>query len=137
MNLLYLLLTLFFTHLTRDLSCYFQQPDGGLVANAPHLPVHLGAMQDAVRFQIKHLGTSLPSVLTSVFHFFLSCNYLSDVNEFNWHYLDIGDDWKEGEVIVSNHPAAGGSHLPDITVITPVRLFRCRALGLNPTVSNK
>jgi 5-oxoprolinase (ATP-hydrolysing) len=29
-------------------------------------------------------------------------------------------DWKEGEVIVSNHPVSGGSHLPDITVITPV-----------------
>jgi N-methylhydantoinase B/oxoprolinase/acetone carboxylase alpha subunit len=34
----------------------------------------------------------------------------------------LGDDWKEGEVVVSNHPAAGGSHLPDITVITPVRV---------------
>lgn len=38
-------------------------------------------------------------------------------------------DWKKGEVILTNHPAAGGSHLPDFTVITPVsgfldRLFR-------------
>ena len=32
------------------------QPDGGLVANAPHLPVHLGSMQEAVRWQINHLG---------------------------------------------------------------------------------
>jgi len=31
-----------------------------------------------------------------------------------------GADWKEGEVIASNHPEAGGSHLPDITVISPV-----------------
>lgn len=69
-----------------DFSCALFGPDGGLVANAPHLPVHLGAMQDAVRWQIRNLG----------------------------------DDWKEGEVLVSNHPAAGGSHLPDITVITPV-----------------
>jgi len=69
-----------------DFSCALFGPDGGLVANAPHLPVHLGAMQEAVRYQVNLLG----------------------------------DDWKEGEVVVSNHPAAGGSHLPDITVITPV-----------------
>jgi len=32
----------------------------------------------------------------------------------------LGDSWKEGEVILSNHPVAGGTHLPDLTVITPV-----------------
>ena len=32
----------------------------------------------------------------------------------------LGDDWHEGDVLVANHPLAGGSHLPDITVITPV-----------------
>ena len=32
----------------------------------------------------------------------------------------LGDDLHEGDVILSNHPAAGGSHLPDLTVITPV-----------------
>jgi 5-oxoprolinase (ATP-hydrolysing) len=32
----------------------------------------------------------------------------------------LGNDWKSDEVILSNHPAAGGSHLPDITIITPV-----------------
>jgi len=69
-----------------DFSCALFGGDGGLVANAPHLPVHLGAMQEAVKFQLKLLG----------------------------------DDWKEGDVIVTNHPQAGGSHLPDITVITPV-----------------
>lgn len=69
-----------------DFSCALFGPDGGLVANAPHIPVHLGSMQQAVKFQIKHLGS----------------------------------DIKEGDVIVSNHPMAGGSHLPDITVITPV-----------------
>lgn len=37
------------------------------------------------------------------------------------YYFFTGDNWKEGEVLVSNHPSAGGSHLPDITVITPVR----------------
>jgi 5-oxoprolinase (ATP-hydrolysing) len=69
-----------------DFSCAIFSPDGGLVANAPHLPVHLGSMSEAVKFQI---------------------NYLKD-------------SWKPGEVIVANHPCAGGTHLPDITVITPV-----------------
>eukprot|EP00842_Homolaphlyctis_polyrhiza_P000184 jgi/Hompol1/1166/HPOL_002658-RA len=69
-----------------DFSCALFGPDGGLVANAPHIPVHLGSMQEAVRWQMQHLK--------------------GDINE--------------GDVIVTNHPAAGGSHLPDITVITPV-----------------
>ena len=34
----------------------------------------------------------------------------------------LGDELGEGDVILSNHPCAGGSHLPDLTVITPVRL---------------
>ena len=34
-----------------------------------------------------------------------------------------GDTIKEGDVFLSNHPQAGGSHLPDLTVITPVRIF--------------
>eukprot|EP01128_Nolandella_sp_AFSM9_P007526 TRINITY_DN4150_c0_g1_i1.p1 TRINITY_DN4150_c0_g1~~TRINITY_DN4150_c0_g1_i1.p1 ORF type:complete len:755 (-),score=143.76 TRINITY_DN4150_c0_g1_i1:1076-3340(-) len=71
-----------------DFSCALFNHEGGLVANAPHLPVHLGAMQHAVKWQIQHLGTS----------------------------------WKKGEVLLSNHPASGGSHLPDFTVITPVYL---------------
>jgi 5-oxoprolinase (ATP-hydrolysing) len=70
-----------------DFSCALFDPSGGLVANAPHLPVHLGAMSDAVRYQRKY-----------------------------W-----GDNILEGDVLVSNHPQlAGGSHLPDITVITPI-----------------
>ncbi|CAN6454240.1 unnamed protein product [Victoria cruziana] len=69
-----------------DFSCALFSPDGGLVANAPHVPVHLGAMSSTVRWQL---------------------NY--------W-----GDNLKEGDVLVANHPCAGGSHLPDITVVTPV-----------------
>lgn len=69
-----------------DFSCALFDPTGGLVANAPHLPVHLGAMSDTVRMQIKLQG----------------------------------DNLKEGDVLVTNDPTAGGSHLPDITVITPV-----------------
>ncbi|AED94237.1 5-oxoprolinase [Arabidopsis thaliana] len=69
-----------------DFSCALFSPDGGLVANAPHVPVHLGAMSSTVRWQLKHWGENL----------------------------------NEGDVLVTNHPCAGGSHLPDITVITPV-----------------
>ncbi|CAF0933153.1 unnamed protein product [Rotaria sordida] len=69
-----------------DFSCAVFGPDGGLVANAPHIPVHLGAMQEAVQYQMR----------------------------------SIGKDLRDGDVILTNHPAAGGSHLPDLTVITPV-----------------
>ncbi|XP_015899374.3 5-oxoprolinase 1 [Ziziphus jujuba] len=69
-----------------DFSCALFGPDGGLVANAPHVPVHLGAMSSTVRWQINF-----------------------------W-----GDNLSEGDVLVTNHPCSGGSHLPDITVITPV-----------------
>lgn len=69
-----------------DFSCALFGPNGGLVANAPHVPVHLGAMSSTVQWQL---------------------NY--------W-----GDNLNEGDVLVTNHPSAGGSHLPDITVVTPV-----------------
>lgn len=72
-----------------DFSCAIFGPEGGLVANAPHLPVHLGSMSEAVKFQIRYLR-------------------------------EQGLEWQEGDVLVSNHPVAGGTHLPDITVITPV-----------------
>ncbi|KAI9020814.1 Hydantoinase B/oxoprolinase-domain-containing protein [Phycomyces nitens] len=69
-----------------DFSCALFGADGGLVANAPHIPVHLGALSHAVIYQM---------------------NYYKG-------------DLQEGDVIMTNHPAAGGSHLPDITIITPV-----------------
>ncbi|KAI1761334.1 Hydantoinase B/oxoprolinase-domain-containing protein [Hypoxylon sp. FL1150] len=69
-----------------DFSCAIFSPDGGLVANAPHVPVHLGSMQFAVRYQHERWKGQL----------------------------------QEGDVLVSNHPSCGGTHLPDITVITPV-----------------
>lgn len=64
-----------------DFSCGIFDWHGKLLANAPHLPVHLGSMESAVLEQIKR-------------------------------GIQIGD------VVLSNHPAAGGSHLPDLTVIT-------------------
>uniref|UniRef100_A0A2M4A7B1 Putative oxoprolinase n=1 Tax=Anopheles triannulatus TaxID=58253 RepID=A0A2M4A7B1_9DIPT len=69
-----------------DFSCALFGPDGGLVSNAPHIPVHLGAMQETVQYQLRVRGDTL----------------------------------KPGDVLLSNHPQAGGSHLPDLTVITPV-----------------
>jgi len=68
-----------------DYSCALFDSDGGLVANAPHLPVHLGSMSTCVRTQAEIWKGKL----------------------------------KPGDVVVSNHPEFGGTHLPDITVITP------------------
>jgi 5-oxoprolinase (ATP-hydrolysing) len=68
-----------------DYSCALFDADGGLVANAPHLPVHLGSMSTCVRTQASIWKGKL----------------------------------KKGDVIVSNHPEYGGTHLPDITVVTP------------------
>ena len=69
-----------------DFSCALFDPDGDLVANAPHIPIHLGSMSEAVRTVI-------------------------DVN---------GKSISPGDVYVVNAPYNGGTHLPDITVITPV-----------------
>jgi 5-oxoprolinase (ATP-hydrolysing) len=68
-----------------DFSCAVFDRDGGLVANAPHIPVHLGAM-----------GESIKGVLASY------------------------PEPKPGWVFALNDPAMGGSHLPDVTIITPV-----------------
>ncbi|KAG1152022.1 hypothetical protein G6F37_002401 [Rhizopus arrhizus] len=69
-----------------DFSCALFGADGGLVANAPHIPVHLGSLSHAVIYQLNYYKGNL----------------------------------FEGDVIMTNHPSAGGSHLPDITIITPV-----------------
>lgn len=68
-----------------DFSCAVFDDAGGLVANAPHIPVHLGAMGESVRGVIAAHPDMCP-----------------------------------GDVFVTNDPAAGGSHLPDITAVTPV-----------------
>jgi 5-oxoprolinase (ATP-hydrolysing) len=69
-----------------DFSCALFDQQGQLVANAPHIPVHLGSMSESV---------------TSLIH-------------------AKGNTIKPGDVYVSNNPYNGGTHLPDITVITPV-----------------
>ncbi|KAF3058080.1 hypothetical protein GL218_05746 [Daldinia childiae] len=68
-----------------DFSCAIFDASGGLVANAPHLPIHLGSMSTCVRTQAKIWEGKL----------------------------------KKGDVIMSNHPSYGGTHLPDITLIMP------------------
>ena len=67
-----------------DFSCAVLDASGSLVANAPHLPVHLGALGVCTRSVVATLGA------------------------------------RSGDVFVTNHPGFGGSHLPDVTVITPV-----------------
>jgi 5-oxoprolinase (ATP-hydrolysing) len=42
-----------------DFSCGLFGSDGGLVSNAPHIPVHLGAMQEAVQYQLKSRGNDI------------------------------------------------------------------------------
>lgn len=69
-----------------DFSCAVFSPDGKLVANAPHIPIHLGSMQFAIQAQHEHWAGRLV----------------------------------DGDVLMTNHPQWGGTHLPDITVVTPV-----------------
>jgi 5-oxoprolinase (ATP-hydrolysing) len=68
-----------------DFSCAIFSPTGDLVVNAPHIPVHLGAMSETV----KRVIADNPHI-------------------------------RPGDVFVTNDPYRGGSHLPDLTVITPV-----------------
>ncbi|TQN66663.1 hypothetical protein CSHISOI_08776 [Colletotrichum shisoi] len=69
-----------------DFSCAIFSPAGKLVANAPHIPTHLGSMQFAIQAQ---------------------------------HRLWEGK-LRPGDVLLTNHPQWGGTHLPDLTVVTPV-----------------
>jgi len=69
-----------------DFSCAIFDADGDLVANAPHVPVHLGSMSHAVKVVIAAVGATA----------------------------------REGDAWMLNAPWNGGTHLPDVTVITPV-----------------
>lgn len=74
-----------------DFSCAIFDRSGGLVANAPHIPVHLGSMSDSVRSIVRMHGSAV-----------------------------AGRRMRPGDVFALNAPYNGGTHLPDITVITPV-----------------
>ncbi len=69
-----------------DFSCALFDEEGNLVANAPHVPVHLGAMSESVK-----------SIINS-----------------NENQMEVGNCY------LINNPHKGGSHLPDLTVISPV-----------------
>ena len=69
-----------------DFSCAIFDATGALVANAPHVPVHLGAMGESVRTVLRSRAGTL----------------------------------RPGDVVALNNPFNGGTHLPDVTVITPV-----------------
>ncbi|MDO0931469.1 hydantoinase B/oxoprolinase family protein [Streptomyces sp. DG2A-72] len=69
-----------------DFSCALFDPDGNLVANAPHIPVHLGSMGTSVKEVIQRRGSGM----------------------------------RPGDTYAVNDPYHGGTHLPDVTVITPV-----------------
>jgi 5-oxoprolinase (ATP-hydrolysing) len=74
-----------------DFSCALFDRAGELIANAPHIPVHLGSMGDSIKTIIAARGESRD-----------------------------GRGMKPGDVYVLNAPYRGGTHLPDITVIMPV-----------------
>src|SRR5215210_5252981 len=69
----------------RDFSCAIFDAAGALLAQAAHIPVHLGSMGDSVRAVLDRLG-----------------------------------NLSEGDVAIVNDPFAGGTHLPDITIVSPV-----------------
>jgi 5-oxoprolinase (ATP-hydrolysing) len=69
-----------------DFSCALFDPDGNLIANAPHIPVHLGSMGSTVQEVIRRNA----------------------------------DRMRPGDVYAVNDPYHGGTHLPDVTVVTPV-----------------
>jgi 5-oxoprolinase (ATP-hydrolysing) len=71
-----------------DFSCALFDTDGNLIANAPHMPVHLGSMGESIKTVIRENAGKM----------------------------------QPGDVYVLNDPYHGGTHLPDVTVITPVYL---------------
>ena len=83
-----------------DFSCALLDADGYLVVNAPHIPVHLGAMGTCVR---------------SLIRFFEGDKEIHPNKN-----LSGQQALADGDVLITNHPGFGGSHLPDVTVVTPI-----------------
>lgn len=69
-----------------DFSCALFDADGNLIANAPHIPVHLGSMGESIKEVLRRNGGAM----------------------------------RPGDVYAINDPYHGGTHLPDVTVVTPV-----------------
>src|SRR3546814_15069270 len=88
-----------------DFSCAIFDVDGNLIANAPHMPVHLGSMSESIKTVMRENAGRM----------------------------------RPGDAYVVNDPYHGGTHLPDVTVITPVfdragaqRLFFVGSRGHHP-----
>ncbi|KAK0351266.1 hypothetical protein LTR94_025619, partial [Friedmanniomyces endolithicus] len=81
-----------------DFSCAVFDADGALIANAPHIPVHLGSMGESIRTIITSRGRNADGSSRDA------------------------RGMKDGDVYMLNAPYNGGTHLPDITVIMPVFL---------------
>jgi 5-oxoprolinase (ATP-hydrolysing) len=79
-----------------DFSCALFDREGSLIANAPHMPVHLGSMGESVQTVIRARGKGRDGKPVD------------------------GRGMRPGDVYVLNAPYNGGTHLPDVTVITPV-----------------
>ncbi|MHB8586606.1 MAG: hydantoinase B/oxoprolinase family protein [Thermoplasmatota archaeon] len=77
----------------RDHSCALFDAKGRLLAQAEHIPVHLGAMRASVQVALRLWGAERGG-------------------------------WRSGDVVALNDPAAGGTHLPDLTLISPVMVGR-------------
>ena len=78
-----------------DFSCAIFDAKGDLVANAPHVPVHLGSMSGAIKT-----------------------------------IMQLNPDAQDGDAFMLNAPYRGGTHLPDVTVVTPVLVDGCAAFWL-------
>ena len=81
-----------------DFSCAIFDADGGLIANAPHIPVHLGSMGESIKMVIDRNKGRI----------------------------------KPGDVYALNDPYHGGTHLPDVTVVTPVFPAPAAATPIDP-----
>jgi 5-oxoprolinase (ATP-hydrolysing) len=98
-----------------DFSCALLDRDGYLVVNAPHIPVHLGAMGSCVRSVLDWLKKD-PADL----HSQEQPTRSGSRNSSGENPPDLDLNLREGDILITNHPAYGGSHLPDVTVITPI-----------------
>lgn len=83
-----------------DFSCAIFDADGALIANAPHIPVHLGSMGDSIRRVLEARGPGADGKPAD------------------------GRGMKRGDAYCLNDPYRGGTHLPDVTVIVPVYYSR-------------
>lgn len=99
-----------------DFSCALFSPAGDLIANAPHLPVHLGERPHPSSGRIR---VSDAAALTLVGSMSFAVKYQINLLGIGPN-APSGNGIEEGDVILTNAPKAGGSHLPDITIITPV-----------------